>query len=349
MLNLLIDITERGLVPDPLMRIGIRRLCGERLTSLEVNDRRDPNAGRQYVTMLKQSPVAIETQAANQQHYELPADFFLRTLGHHLKYSCAYWPEGCLSLKEAERAALEITMERAELKDGMKILELGCGWGSLSLAMAEKFPGARITAVSNSASQREFIEAQARLRNFKNLEILTRDVATLEDLGPGREGFDRVVSVEMFEHLRNYEVVLGRIRRWLAPTGKLFIHIFTHQKYPYLFETEGSHNWMGKYFFTGGQMPSQNLLASFQKDLSLEKTWQWDGTHYQKTSEAWLANLNSNKREIMELLEKVYGADEAGRWFQRWKLFFMAVAELFGYRAGTEWGVTHYLFSKGSL
>ncbi len=345
MLNLLIDMTERGMVPSPLVRIGIKRLCNIRLVSLAQTEYRDPQAISDYVDMLKHSPLAIATDAANEQHYEVPAEFFLRCLGPHLKYSCAFWPEGCESLGEAEKLALEITMERAELSDGMKILELGCGWGSLALAMAAKFPNAQITAVSNSASQKEYIDGQIAQRQLRNIEIVTRDVNTLADTAFGNSKFDRVVSVEMFEHLRNYETILARIRGWLAPEGKLFVHIFTHKKYPYLFETEGSDNWMGKYFFTGGQMPSHTLLKSFQKDLHMEKEWSWDGRHYQKTAEAWLRNLDSQKEAVIGILSQVYGEREALRWFNRWRVFFLAVAELFGYRQGSEWGVSHYLFS----
>lgn len=346
MLNLLIDMTELGMVPSPLVRMGIRKLCKERLISLSESELKDPQAIQKYIEMLKQAPVAIATDAANDQHYEVPAEFFLGCLGPHRKYSCAYWPEGCSSLEEAENLSLQITMDRAEITDGMKILELGCGWGSLTLSMARRFPNSSIIAVSNSSSQREFIMAQAAKQNLKNIEILTRDVRSMETVGPNPNYFDRVISVEMFEHLRNYETMLSRISRWLTSEGKLFVHIFTHKKYPYVFETEGSDNWMGQYFFTGGQMPSHSLLKSFQKDLTIQKEWSWDGTHYQKTSEAWLVNLDKNKDEVMRIFEKVYGSSQSIRWFNRWRVFFLAVAELFGYDQGKEWGVSHYLFSK---
>lgn len=346
MLTTLINMTEVGLIPNPLIRVGIRYLCDARLKSLKEEEIQNSNMKADFLEMLRRSSVAVETKAANEQHYEVPAAFYLNCLGPNLKYSCAYWPAGCNSLSEAEKLSLEITMERAELQDGQKILELGCGWGSLTLAMAEKFPAAKITAISNSASQKKYILDQAKARGFDNIEVLTKDVSVLEDLGDGRNNYDRVVSVEMFEHLRNYEMILSRICKWLAPHGKLFIHIFTHKKYPYLFETEGADNWMGKYFFTGGQMPSATLLKEFQKDLKLQKQWEWDGTHYQKTSEAWLANMEKNKKQVMQLFTDVYGKQEAVRWFNRWKVFYLAVAELFGYRKGSEWGVSHYLFAK---
>lgn len=349
MLNLFIQMAEQGIVPGPLVRFGIRRLCEVRLDSLSQVDRVDPQASLKYVQMLRSSSVAVATNVANEQQYEVPADFFSKCLGPHLKYSSAYWPEGCGSLAEAEHQALQITMARAEIVNGMNILELGCGWGSLTLALAEKFPSSKITAVSNSASQRTYILTQAALRNLTNVDVLTRDVSSLEHIGPKDGHYDRVVSVEMFEHLRNYEVLFGRVRRWLKPEGKLFVHIFTHKKYAYLFESEGDDNWMGKYFFTGGQMPSHVLLKSFQKDMKLEREWAWDGTHYQKTAEAWLKNLESNKKDVMLLFEQIYGKKEAVGWFNRWRIFYLAVAELFGYRAGAEWGISHYLFSRAEL
>ena len=346
MIGFLIDMTELGFVPHPLVRLGIRRLCGQRLTALAESVGKEPQFIERYVDSLRHSPVAVATDVANQQHYEVPAAFFARCLGKQRKYSCAFFPENVHSLDEAETLALNLTMERADIHDGMRILELGCGWGSLTLAMAARFPGARITAISNSSSQREFIENELRARGLTNTTVLTRDMASFDaaDVEPG--GFDRVVSVEMFEHLRNYEEVLARIKTWLVPGGKLFVHIFTHRNFPYLFEADGDHNWMGKYFFTGGQMPSHNLLKCFQKDLQLESEWAWDGTHYQKTAEAWLRNLEANKQEILRLFTGVYGSAEAVRWLNRWRIFFLSVSELFGFRSGSEWGVSHYLFTK---
>ncbi|MBY0314843.1 MAG: cyclopropane-fatty-acyl-phospholipid synthase family protein [Bdellovibrionales bacterium] len=345
MLSLLIELTERGVIPNSLVRIGIRKLCADRLKELRGQEKLEPRFQEEYIEMLKASPIAVFTEAANEQHYEVPADFFLQVLGSNLKYSSGYWTDDAQSLDQAEREALDITMQRAELRDGMEILELGCGWGSLSLSMAQKFPQSKITAVSNSSSQRQFIEGEAKKRNLKNLRVITQNVVLLENFEDSKT-FDRVVSVEMFEHLRNYEVLFRRISNWLKPDGKLFVHIFTHKNYAYLFETEGDDNWMGKYFFTGGQMPSHDLFKSFQSDLTLEKQWLWDGTHYQKTSEAWLSSLEKNRHKVIEILAKTYGEGDAFRWYNRWKVFFLAVAELFGYKNGSEWGVSHYLFSK---
>jgi cyclopropane-fatty-acyl-phospholipid synthase len=338
MLNFMINAMERGWMPDSLVRVGIRRLCGQRLASLA----KEPAGQPDYVRSLRASPVAVQTQAANEQHYELPAEFFSLTLGKHKKYSCGYWPEANTSLDQSEQAALDLTFARAELANGQEILELGCGWGSITLAMAEKFPGAKITAVSNSSSQRAYIEAQAKARGLANVTVLTRDVATATDFGGP---FDRVVSVEMFEHMRNYGQLFSRVAGWLKPGGKAFVHIFTHRKFSYLFETEGEDNWMGRYFFTGGQMPSRDLFSQFSEHLKISKQWEWNGTHYQKTSEAWLKNQDAHRDEIMKIFRETYGKD-AVVWFNRWRVFFLAVAELFGYADGKEWGVTHYLFEK---
>jgi cyclopropane-fatty-acyl-phospholipid synthase len=336
----MIEAMERGFLPDAAIRFGIRQLCKDRLQSLEKSSEHD------YIQVLKKSPIAVNTREANEQHYELPAEFFSLVLGKNRKYSSAFWPAGCENLDDAEDRALQITMDRAEITDGMKILELGCGWGSLTLAMAKKFPQSKIVALSNSSSQREYIESEARARGLSNIKVVTRNIAEVGDLSTEFGHFDRVVSVEMFEHLRNYEALFEKISSWLTPEGKLFAHIFTHQHYSYFFETEGEDNWMGRYFFTGGQMPSDGLLTNFQKDLSFEKKWLWDGTHYGKTAEAWLALMDQNYEAIYTIFEKTYGAADAQRWVQRWRVFFMSCAELFHYADGSEWGVTHYLFSQ---
>lgn len=348
MTGFFIALMERGLLPDFLVRFGIRRLCADRLAALAKAEGGQRDALlREHVAKLRAGAVAFATDKANQQHYEVPAGFFELVLGPNLKYSCAEWqgafdPAG---LRATEELALATTMKRAELADGMKILELGCGWGSLTLAMAARFPRARITAVSNSSSQREFIEARARQRGLTNVEVLTRDLGVTLDLGEGRGGYDRIVSVEMFEHVYNYDEFFRRIERWVAPGGKMFVHIFTHRHYPYPFETEGDDNWMGRYFFTGGQMPSRHLLPEFQEAWRLENQWEWSGTHYQKTSDAWLANMDREAEKIRPIFAQVYGPS-AEHWFHRWRVFFMACAELFGYDGGREWGVTHYLFSS---
>ncbi|KRD80351.1 cyclopropane-fatty-acyl-phospholipid synthase family protein [Lysobacter sp. Root983] len=334
---------ERGWVPDALLRAGIRRLCAQRLRE-ERGGGLEQRAQRyqQRIDQLRRSPVAIHTDAANAQHYELPPAFFQLCLGRRLKYSGCYYERGDESLDQAEDAMLALYGERAELRDGQRILELGCGWGSLTLWMAERYPNARITAVSNSQAQRAHIEAQCRQRGLFNVEVLTQDVNRLE-LPEGR--YDRCVSVEMFEHMRNYELLMRRISRWLAPGGKLFVHIFAHHELLYPFETQGEDNWMGRHFFTGGLMPAADTLLWFQNELRIEQRWQVDGRHYQRTANHWLRNQDLRRDEVMATLREAYGA-QAGLWFQRWRMFWMACAEMFGYADGQEWLVAHYRFVR---
>ncbi|GGA78270.1 cyclopropane-fatty-acyl-phospholipid synthase [Arenimonas soli] len=340
----LIDLCERGLVPDALTRLGIRRLCAQRLREEGAHDLARADARfRELLDELRRSPIAIQTAAANEQHYEVPARFFELCLGKRLKYSSAYYPTGRESLDEAEEAMLALYGERAELADGQRILELGCGWGSLTLWMAARYPKARITGVSNSNSQREHILAQAAARGLDNVEILTRDVVQL-DLP--EESYDRVVSIEMFEHMRNYRHLLANIARWLRPGGKLFVHIFAHRHLMYPFLTEGDDNWMGRYFFTGGLMPSADTLLHFQQDLAIEDRWLLPGTHYQRTADHWLENQDRNQAQVLEVLAGAYGIENAERWSQRWRMFWMACAELFGYEEGRQWLVAHYRFRK---
>lgn len=328
-----IALAERGLVPDWMTRAGIRGLLRTRL-----KEERTAQPREEFKLSLVDGPVAPVPEKANEQHYEVPAEFFELCLGKHLKYSSALFVNGNESLDEAERAMLDLTCKRAQLEDGQEILELGCGWGSLTLFMARRFPNAKITAVSNSAGQREFIEKHAP----DNVRVITADMNEFE---PGAE-FDRIVSVEMFEHMRNYGELFGRVRRWLRPRGKLFVHVFCHRDFAYPFETEGSDNWMGRYFFTGGQMPSFDLLGTVQDSIPLEESWAVPGRHYAETSEGWLRNMDEHRDEIMPILERTYGKSEASRWFQRWRIFFLACAELFGYAGGEEWLVGHYLFGR---
>ncbi len=340
----LIDLCENGFVPDALTRYGIRQMCQQRLIDENAQDIEKADLRfRKMLEELKRSPIAIETAAANEQHYEVPTRFFQLCLGKRLKYSSCFYQNGNETLDEAEVAMLGLYSERAELKDGQHILELGCGWGSFTLWMAENYPNARITAVSNSATQRQHIEAVCRERDWQHVKVITCDVNIL-DLEV--EQFDRVVSVEMFEHMRNYQTLLNRISKWMKHDAKLFVHIFCHRYVMYPFETEGEDNWMGKYFFTGGIMPSADTLLHFQQDLSIEQRWLLSGEHYEKTSNHWLANQDAHRDEIMQIMKATYGEHDAKRWFNRWRMFWLACAELFGLEDGNEWLVAHYQFSK---
>lgn len=337
----LLGLIESGRIPDAAVRAGIRRLLRERLTRENLGSREaQAEHVHGFLESLREAPIAVSTDKANEQHYELPPEFFVRVLGRRLKYSSCWWPEGVGTLDEAEDAMLELTCRRARIADGMEILELGCGWGSLSLWLAEHYPNSRILAVSNSAPQRQFIRSAAEARNLRNLEIVTAD---MNDFTTGRS-FDRVISVEMFEHMRNIGELLSRIHRWLKPDGKLFVHIFCHRELVYLFETKDESDWMGRYFFTGGMMPSEDLLLHLQHDLEIENLWRVNGRHYERTLNAWLARQDAARAELLPVMEAVYGAAERDRWFQRWRIFFMACAELFGFRGGDEWYVCHYLF-----
>ncbi len=337
-----IEWAERGLAPDWLIRRGIRAMLRKRLRDEGDRDVEQRAARLQaLVDELARSPIAIETTAANEQHYEVPAAFYQLALGPHLKYSSGYWPDGVETLEEAEAAMLARSVEHAELADGQRVLELGCGWGSLTLWMAERFPHSHITAVSNSASQRKHIEAEARRRGLSNLRVLTRDVNLLEL----NERFDRIVSVEMFEHMRNYRSLLKRIGGWLTPDGKLFVHIFCHRYLAYPFETEGDGNWMGRYFFTGGLMPSADTLLHFQDDVALESRRLYSGRHYAQTARAWLDNVDRRLPQTRKLMQEIHG-DDGDRWLQRWRIFFMACEELFAHDGGNAWLVGHYRFRR---
>ena len=342
LLRSLIELVENGRIPDLLTRAGIRLLLLQRLREqAQEGPDQEWQAMMTFVEEMQQSPIALHTQEANEQHYELPPQFFELVLGPHLKYSCCHFPEGVKELGHAEASMLALTCERAQLQDGQQILELGCGWGSLSLWMAKHYPNSSILAVSNSRPQREFIESRARELGLTNLSVQTCDMNDFTT----EQHFDRVVSVEMFEHMRNWQSLLERISDWLKPEGKLFIHIFSHRRYAYAFSSEGDSNWMGRYFFTGGIMPSNDLLLYFQKDLLLEQHWVLSGVHYQRTADAWLQMMDSQKGEILQTFRETYGKD-ADVWFQRWRMFFLATSEVWGFRGGNEWLISHYLFNN---
>jgi len=339
----LLGWAERGWIADALVRHGIRRLCAQRLRQeLASGVEEQANRFQSLIESLRDSPIAVDTDAANRQHYELPTEFFKLCLGPRLKYSCCFYPTGDESLAEAEEAMLRLYADRAELANKQSILELGCGWGSLTLWMAERFPDSHILAVSNSQSQRLHIEEECRRRGVFNVKVVTCDV---NDLHLDAAQFDRCISVEMFEHMRNYERLMTRIGDWLKPGGKLFVHIFAHRTLMYPFETLGDDNWMGRHFFTGGLMPSVDTLLWFQRNLSLERRWLLDGEHYRRTADHWLERQDRLRDKVMPVLEQVHGA-KASLWFQRWRMFWMACAELFGYAEGQEWVVAHYRFVR---
>lgn len=326
-------LAESGIVPDWLIRIGIRQLLAKRLEhSVE-------SSVAEFATQLRAGPLAVDTRSANEQHYEVPAGFFQSALGPRMKYSSCFYPNSSTTLAEAEEEMLKMTCERAQLIDGQEILELGCGWGSLTLWMAETYRNSSITAISNSVSQRRFIEAKAESLGLTNVTVITADMREWVS----ERKYDRIVSVEMFEHMRNYALLFSRVASWLKTDGKLFVHIFCHKTTPYLFETEGQDNWMGRNFFTGGIMPSADLFSHFGEYLTIEQQWEVSGMHYWRTCEDWLRKADQNRPEILRALGERLPLAEAKKGFQKWRMFFMACAELFRYREGKEWYVAHYL------
>ncbi|RYG21639.1 MAG: class I SAM-dependent methyltransferase [Chitinophagaceae bacterium] len=336
-------LIENDKIPDSVLRIGIRKLLKQRLADEVLgNEEFQQQKFNDLVAELKSSPIALNTSDANEQHYELPTQFFQYCLGKNLKYSSGYWKPGVKDIDTSEDDMLALTCKRAELGNGQHVLELGCGWGSLSLYMSAKFPASRFTVVSNSATQKIYIDEVAKQRGIENLTVLTADMNTFTI----SDTFDRVVSVEMFEHMRNYTLLLAKVASLLKPDGKLFVHIFTHKTLAYKYEVIDQSDWMSKYFFTGGIMPSNHLLYYFNDDLKITQRWVVNGTHYGKTSEAWLSNMDAHKEEIMPILESTYGKNQALKWWVYWRLFYMACAELFKYNKGNEWMVNHYLFEK---
>jgi cyclopropane-fatty-acyl-phospholipid synthase len=334
LVSLGIDMVERLQLPDPVTAAGIDLLVGRTRRRLAAV----PSGGEaEFARDMLHHPVAEHADAANRQHYELPPEFFALILGPQRKYSCCYYEGDDTTLAEAETAALHRTIANADLADGHRILELGCGWGALSLAMATRFPRSTITAVSNSAPQRGYILAEAARRGLANLEVVTADMNEFSATGE----FDRIVSVEMFEHMSNWAELFRRARSWLRPGGRLFVHVFAHRAVPYRFDHGNDADWIAKYFFTGGIMPSRDLIGFFGDSFLVEERWQWSGTHYRRTALDWLADFDANIAAIDPILAAVHGSD-APLWRRRWRLFFLATAGLFGHADGSEWGVCQY-------
>ena len=326
---------EGAPIPDLMRRAAVEMLVANARRQLAGAP---ADAAAIFAAEMAARPIAEHAEAANAQHYELPAAFFQKVLGRNLKYSCCLYPTGHEGLGAAEDAALSETAAHAELADGQTILELGCGWGSLSLRMARTLPRARITSVSNSKSQGDFIRARAEAEGLSNLTVVTAD---MNDFAAETGAFDRIVSVEMFEHMANWRALLTRAKGWLKPDGRMFVHVFTHRTTPYRFDVEDEADWIGQHFFTGGVMPSHDLMAQFPDLFEVEADWRWSGEHYRRTAEDWLANYDAHAREIAPILREAYG-DQAVLWKRRWRLFFLATAGLFGHRGGAEWGVSHY-------
>lgn len=334
-------LLEKDLLPDWLIRFGIRRLLRQRLS--EIDHPTPVVQVAQFAGSLRAMPIAINTTESKEQHYEVPTAFYQDCLGPRLKYSSCYYENGDESLAKAEVRMLALTCERAQLADGQCILELGCGWGSLTLWMAEKYPQARITGVSHSRTQREHILGEARKRGLANVEIITCDMNEF-DITPGR--FDRVVSVEMFEHMKNWPRLMANIARWLKSGGMFFVHVFTHSRFAYHFVVRDQSDWMSRYFFTGGMMPAHGLFPHFQDDLKFVQDWKVNGRHYAQTAEHWLQNMDAHRAKIMPLFVQTYGADHAVKWWAYWRVFYLACAELWWFRRGEEWLVSHYLFRR---
>ena len=331
---------SRGLIPDSLLRRGVRNQGRQRLQMMKNTDLK-----QEYLTFLKQASsgeIAVHTDDANNQHYEVDSEFFQYCLGKNLKYSSCYWNDDTSSLDEAEDIMLDLYCKRAKIEDGMTILDVGCGWGSLSLYLAQKYPKSKITGVSNSNSQRKFIEKLGYERNLHNLNIVTKDINSFDT----NKKFDRIISIEMFEHTKNSKILMDSINKWLAPDGLFFMHVFAHKYNPYYFDTEQKNAWMAKYFFTGGMMPNHDLFRDLESDLNYQKSWMLSGTHYEKTSNAWLEKMDSNKTKILELFRRNNSNSVAKKKFYFWRLFFIACAEIFGYDGGSEWIISHHLFKK---
>jgi cyclopropane-fatty-acyl-phospholipid synthase len=335
----MIGTAERVPLPDVIIRAAIQQLCSRTATRLASGN---AASDARFADEMAARAIAEHTDAANAQHYEVPAAFFAHVLGPNRKYSSCFYRAPASTLQEAEEEALRQTVAHADLADGQSILELGCGWGSLSLWMARQFPRSSVVAVSNSNSQREYIEREAVKRGLKNLRVVTSDMNSFDP----HQTFDRIVSVEMFEHMMNWRALMTRVRSWLKPDGRFFMHIFTHRTGAYLFDRSNREDWIAQHFFTGGVMPSHHLIWQYSDLFEVEKEWRWSGTHYQRTALDWLNRFDAQRDEIEDILRPVYGSD-TGLWMRRWRWFFLATAGLFGYADGSEWGVSHYRMRMG--
>jgi len=333
-ISTIIGTAERVPLPDVIIRAAIHRLCSRTATRL-ASGSGDRDAA--FAREMAGRAIAEHAEVAHSRHDEVPAAFFAHMLGPNLKYSSCYYKNAASTLQEAEEEALRQTVEHAGLGDGQSILELGCGWGSLSLFMARQYPRARIVAVSDSTLQRDHIEGEGKKRGLANLRVVSADMNTFDPA----DGFDRVLSVEMFEHMMNWRQLLTRVRSWLKPDGRFFMHIFTHRAGTYLFDRADREDWVAQHFFTGGMMPSHQLIRQYADLLAVEKDWRWSGTHYQRTALDWLANFDSHSDEIEAVLRTVYGHD-THLWMRRWRRFLLTTSGLFGYADGDEWGVSHY-------
>lgn len=339
------SLLEKNLIPDPLIRKGIRDLLKQRLlTENKGNVEAQQAHLMRFIEALKTPPATVNAAVKKEQVYEVPVEFYKYCFGQHLKHSCCLWNDGVLDINMAEQEMLELTCKRAALENGQQVLELGCGWGSLSLFMAARYPASSFTAVTDSPAQKQYISEQAEQRGITNIKIVSSEMYALNLSGQ----FDRVISVEMFEHIGNYQQLLKMIGHALKPEGKLFIHIFTHKEFAYRFDATDNTNLVSRYFFTGGIMPSDKLLFYFNDDVKIQAHWHVSGLHYQKTAEAWLSNMDANKNNILPLFEQTYGKDEAIKWWNYWRIFYMSCAELWGYNNGNEWLVSHYLLKKAS-
>ena len=339
MLNLGIKLTELGIVPEFVLRVGIKKIIQQRLAEIPVNTEKRETKKSDFIKELKSSPIALSTKQANEQHYEVPPPFFQKILGSHLKYSCGWFDENTTSLNTAEENMLKLYVERLGIQNHQRVLDLGCGWGSFTLFAAEKFPNSNFVAVSNSNDQIDFINTTAKARSLGNVHAIKQDMNDLSLEG----SFDRIISIEMFEHMRNYGALLEKLRDHLPKDGKLFVHIFTHRDHPYPYEDKGPSDWMSKYFFTSGIMPSQDIFSYFEEDFVVEQNWKVNGSHYAKTCNLWLQNHYRNKQVILNLFAGHYPNPK--QWFVRWQLFFLACEELFACNEGQEWFVSHYLLA----